>query len=161
MRILPRSLSSLLFYLGFVATCSSGFCENQSKLAPHYKEKFHLYLLVGQSNMAGRGKVEAQDKKPHSRVLMLNKGNAWAPAVDPLHFDKSMAGTGLGKTFGIRVAESNPEVAVGLIPCAAGGSPISTWAPGGYHGQTKSHPWDDAVKRAKIAMKEGVLKGIL
>ena len=28
-------------------------------------EKFHLYLLVGQSNMAGRGKVEEPDKKPH------------------------------------------------------------------------------------------------
>jgi hypothetical protein len=109
------------------------------KTSTRPKEKFHLYLLVGQSNMAGRGKVEAQDKKPHPRVLMLTKENRWTPAVAPLHFDKPFAGTGIGRTFGIRIAENNPDVTVGLIPCAAGGSPISTWEPGGYHGQTKSH----------------------
>ena len=72
------------------------------------KNQFHLYLLVGQSNMAGRGKVEAQDKKEHPRLLSLTKQNKWAPAVDPLHFDKPFAGTGLGRTFGIRIAENNP-----------------------------------------------------
>lgn len=63
------------------------------------KEKFHRFLLVGQSNMAGCGTVEAQDKTPHPRVLMLNKADAWVPAIDPLHFDKPAAGLGLGKTF--------------------------------------------------------------
>ena len=48
-------------------------------------------MLIGQSNMAGRGAVEAQDKKPHPRVLMLNKAGDWVPAVYPLHFDKSVA----------------------------------------------------------------------
>ena len=136
-------ISSLLGFPLFVA---SGQSQGQSPKVP--KDQFHLYLLVGQSNIAGRGKVEAQDKKIHPRVLMLDKKGAWAPAVAPLHFDKPFAGTGLGRTFGIRIAENNPEVTVGLIPCAAGGSPISTWEPGGYHGQTKSHPWDDAIKRA-------------
>ena len=159
MKTLPRSCFSFFFSLGFLAASQFGFAEKASK--PASKEQFHLYLLVGQSNMAGRGKVEAEDKKPHPRLLMLNKRNEWVPAVDPLHFDKSVAGTGLGKTFGVRMAEDNPEVTVGLIPCAAGGSPISTWKPGGYHGQTKSHPWDDAIKRTKFAMRDGVLKGIL
>lgn len=49
--------------------------------------------------MAGCGTVEAQDKTPHPRVLMLNKADAWVPAIDPLHFDKPAAGVGLGKTF--------------------------------------------------------------
>jgi len=57
------------------------------------------FLLVGQSNMAGCGTVEAQDKTPHPRVLMLNMADAWVPAIDPLHFDKPAAGVGLGKTF--------------------------------------------------------------
>jgi hypothetical protein len=129
------------------------------KLPP--PEKFHLFLLIGQSNMAGRGAVEAQDKKPHPRVLMLNKAGDWVPAVDPLHFDKSVAGTGLGKTFAIRVAEANRDVTIGLIPCAVGGSPIDTWRPGEFYPPTKSHPWDDAIRRAKLALKSGVLKGIL
>jgi hypothetical protein len=129
------------------------------KLPP--KEKFHLFLLIGQSNMAGRGVVEEKDRKPHPRVLMLNKAGEWVPAVDPLHFDKPVAGTGLGKTFGVEIAEANPGIVIGLTPCAVGGSPIDSWRPGEFYPPTKSHPWDDAIRRAKLAMKSGVLKGIL
>jgi hypothetical protein len=126
------------------------------------KEQFHLFLLVGQSNMAGRGKIDVEDRQPHPRVLMLNKDGQWVPAVAPLHFDKpGVVGVGLGRTFGIEVAEANPNITVGLIPCAAGGSPIASWEPGGYHSQTKSHPYDDAIRRAKAAMEHGTLKGIL
>jgi len=126
------------------------------------KENFHLFLLVGQSNMAGRGKVTPADKKPHPRVLMLNKAGQWAPATDPLHFDKPrMVGVGLGKTFGTVIAEKSPGITVGLIPCAHGGSPISVWQPGRYYKPTRGHPWDDAIKRANLAMKAGTLKGIL
>jgi hypothetical protein len=124
-------------------------------------EKFHLFLLIGQSNMAGRGAIEEQDKKPHPRVLMFSKAGNWAPAIDPLHFDKPVAGTGLGKTFAIQIVEANRDVTIGLIPCAVGGSPIDTWRPGEFYPPTKSHPWDDAIRRAKVAMKSGVLKGIL
>jgi hypothetical protein len=125
------------------------------------KEQLHLILLIGQSNMAGRGTVETQDKVPHPRVLMLDKAGNWVPAVDPLHFDKAAAGTGLGKTFGIKIAEANPEITVGLIPCAVGGSPIDSWKPGVFYPPTKSYPWDDAIRRTKLALKSGVLKGIL
>ena len=59
------------------------------------------------------------------------------------------------------MAEANPKITVGLIPCAAGGSPISTWQPGGYHGQTKNHPYDDTLVRAKKALEVGTLKGVL
>ncbi|GAA3951783.1 sialate O-acetylesterase [Hymenobacter algoricola] len=37
--------------------------------APERKDRFQLYLLVGQSNMAGRGRVEAQDTVPHRQDL--------------------------------------------------------------------------------------------
>lgn len=125
------------------------------------KENFQLFLLVGQSNMAGRGVVEAQDKVINPRVLMLNKEGQWAPAVDPLHFDKAAAGVGLGKTFGEIIAKATPGVTIGLIPCAVGGSPIDTWKPGVYYPATKSHPWDDMVKRVELALPAGTLKGIL
>ncbi len=125
------------------------------------KEKFHLFLLVGQSNMAGRGAVEEQDRTPHPRVLMLNKTGAWVPAIDPLHFDKAAAGVGLGKTFATFYAEAHPGITVGLIPCAVGGSPIDSWKPGAFYAGTKSHPWDDAMPRAQLALKSGTLTGIL
>ena len=50
---------------------------------------------------------------------------------------------------------------MGLIPSAAGGSAISSWQPGGYHSQTKSHPYYDALARTRLAMQRGTLKGIL
>ncbi len=125
------------------------------------KDQFHLFLLVGQSNMAGRGVVEEQDKTPHPRVLMLSKENQWVPATDPMHFDKPAAGVGLGKTFGQIVAEASPGVTIGLIPCAVGGSPIDAWKPGVFYPPTKSHPWDDMVKRVEAALPAGTLKGIL
>ena len=126
------------------------------------KENFHLFLLVGQSNMAGRGAVTPADRDPHPRVLMLNKAGEWVPAVDPLHFDKpAAAGVGLGRSFGIAVAEANPGVTIGLIPCAVGGSPIDTWKPGVFYQATQSHPWDDALRRARLALEAGTLKGIL
>lgn len=122
---------------------------------------FHLYLLIGQSNMAGRGEVEPQDKDVHPRVFTLNRTGEWVPAADPIHFDKPIAGVGPGLTFGKTIADHDPSVRVGLIPCAAGGSPISVWKYGGYWGQTNSKPYDDAIERTKIAVKHGILKGIL
>ncbi len=125
------------------------------------KENFHLFLLIGQSNMAGRGVVTPADQVPHPRVLALNKAGEWVPAVDPIHFDKSVAGVGLGRTFGLEVAAATPGVTIGLIPCAVGGSPIDSWQPGALDPATKTHPWDDAMRRAKVALASGTLKGIL
>lgn len=119
------------------------------------KDQFHLYLLLGQSNMAGRGVIEEQDRVSHARVLTFTKDNAWAPALDPLHFDKpAIAGVGLGSTFGRVMAHTNPDVTIGLIPCAVGGAPLSRW-------QKEGDLYQQAVKRSKTAMKEGTLQGIL
>jgi hypothetical protein len=125
------------------------------------RETFHVYLLLGQSNMAGRGKVEKEDATSHPRVFALNKEGRWAAAVEPLHWDKAGAGVGPGFAFGKAMADANPRIRIGLVPCAAGGSPIEAWTPGAFHEQTKSHPWDDALKRSKLALEKGTLKGFL
>ncbi len=141
-----------------------GFFTSAEAAAPALpaKEKFHLFLLVGQSNMAGRGPMTDADQIPHARVLMLNQAGAWVPAADPLHFDKPKAvGVGLGLTFADAVAAAHPEVTIGLIPCAVGGSPIDSWQPGYFYNATQSHPWDDALRRAQLGLSAGTLKGIL
>ena len=148
-----------LVILSGLTGCTS--TKKQAGFPPVPKEKFHLYLLIGQSNMAGRGVIEEQDRQPHPRVFALDKNNKWAPAVDPIHFDKPVAGVGPGLTFGRVMADRKPGVYIGLIPCAAGGSSIIHWKRGVWFEQTKSHPYDDAIERTKIAMKQGVLKGIL
>ncbi|QHT65920.1 sialate O-acetylesterase [Rhodocytophaga rosea] len=122
---------------------------------------FHVYLLLGQSNMAGRGVVEPEDQQVHPRIHMLDKNNEWKPASDPMHFDKPIAGVGPGLTFGKLMADTDSKITIGLVPCAAGGSSIDAWKVGGYHDQTKSYPYDEALKRARIAMQTGQLKGII
>jgi hypothetical protein len=147
-------LSAFLSLLGFAGLSLAG-----PDLPP--PEKFDLFLLAGQSNMAGRGALDADSAKAHPRVLKWTADNQWAPATEPLHWDKAGAGSGLAKSFAEIVAEKNPSITVGLIPTACGGSPISTWTPGAYHEQTKSHPYDDCMARAKAAMPSGKLKAIL
>ncbi|WP_199563208.1 sialate O-acetylesterase [Runella aurantiaca] len=146
-----------LFFYVFALFSLEAVAQN-----PNFKgKKLHLYLLVGQSNMAGRGKVEESDRTPHPRIWMLNKDNQWVPAVAPMHFDKPEAGVGPGLEFARVMAEVDTSVIIGLIPAAVGGSAIDSWQPGGYHDQTKSYPYDDALRRAKAALPAGKLKGIL
>lgn len=142
-------------------TCLFAACATAQDVSFPGKDKFQLFLLVGQSNMAGRGVVEEQDQTSHPRVLMLGKDGRWLPVTDPIHFDKPEVGVGLGKTFGRIIAEANPGVTIGLIPCVVGETPIGAWQPGVFYPPTKSHPWDDTVKRVEIALKAGTLKGIL
>ena len=109
-----------------------------------------LFLLIGQSNMAGRGMVEAQDKVPIPDVYALQKDDRWAPAIDPLHWDKpAVAGVGIGRSFARTVGGR-----IGLIPAAFGGTSLDEWKPG-------SPLFTEAVRRAKVAMKAGRLRGIL
>jgi len=125
-------------------------------------QTFHLYVLMGQSNMAGRGVITEEYKnESNSRVFMLDKNNHWMPAHHPLHFDKSVAGVGPGLAFAIKMANENPGIKIGLIPCAVGGTSIRSWKPGGYDSATKKYPYDDAAARIKAAMKSGVIKGML
>jgi Carbohydrate esterase, sialic acid-specific acetylesterase len=125
------------------------------------RDKLHLFLLAGQSNMAGRGEVEARDQEPIPQVLSLDAAGNWVKARDPIHWDKPSAGVGLARSFAIEYLKRHPGVTVGFIPAACGGSPISTWAPGQYFDQTHSHPYDDALARTRRALQFGTLRGIL
>lgn len=113
-----------------------------------------LFLLIGQSNMAGRGDVEAQDQVIHPRIFMLNKEMQWVPAKDPVHFDKPVAGVGLCSEFARVLAKENPTMNIGLIPCAVGGTGLDQWKPGGKL-------YSNAIERAHEAIKHGKLAGIL
>jgi hypothetical protein len=114
-----------------------------------------LFLLIGQSNMAGRGVIEPQDADPSANIYTLAQDLRWKPAVDPLHFDKpDIVGVGLGRSFAKVLARERPGVAIGLIPAAFGGTSLKEWSPDGKLFQ-------DAVRRARAAMQSGKLRGIL
>jgi hypothetical protein len=154
----PHLLGTLVIALMSLSTC---LIAQSSSVELPSKKNFHLFILAGQSNMAGRGHIEEQDKVAHPRILALSANREWVPAVAPIHFDKKQAGVGLGKSFALAMVEANPDITIGLIPAACGGSPIESWEPGGFHTQTQSPPYDDAISRTRTALKDGVLKGIL
>jgi carbohydrate esterase-like sialic acid-specific acetylesterase len=163
-RISKRRLLEMLLATGAVlgpAALAAAKGEVRAPEKPEKPTRMHLFLLVGQSNMAGRGDVEPIDREPLAHVLALNAAGDWVPAVDPLHWDKPSAGVGPGRTFAREYSSAHPGVTVGLIPAAVGGSPISTWEPGKLYEETHSHPYDDAISRARHALERGTLRGIL
>ena len=152
-----KMIKASLLSIMLTYTLSVAFA--QSKPDP----KFELYILIGQSNMAGRGALTPElQAAVNPSVYMFTKDSLWVLAKDPLHFDKPKAvGVGPGLSFGIAIAASQPEAKIGLIPCAVGGTAIEAWQPGGFDKATKTHPYDDALIRIREAMKYGQIKGVI
>jgi hypothetical protein len=124
-----------------------------TKLPP--KEKLHLYVLMGQSNMAGRGVVGPEDKTPHPRVIMLNLDGRWEQAIEPVTRDRAKGlGVGPALAFGKAMAEHDPDITIGLVPCAVGATALANWQKG-------EKLYEDAVRRTKLATEVGTLKGVL
>lgn len=146
----------------FITMLTSCFLLSIAAFCQPVDSNFHLYILAGQSNMAGRGEItDAYRIQEHPGVFMLTKDLKWVKAKHPLHFDKPVAGIGPGLSFGIKMAEANAKVKIGLVPCAVGGTSINAWAPGAYDNATKTHPYDDALVRIQAAMQKGIVKGII
>ena len=156
-----RSLAVALFCVLAGVMTATAADSDASFAVPADKAAFHIFLLAGQSNMSGRGEVGPEDKEPIPHVLALGKDGAWHPAVDPIHWDKPIAGVGLARSFAVAYLMDHPGVTIGFVPSACGGSPIAAWKPGAYFDQTHSHPYDDAIERTRIALASGTLKGIL
>ncbi|MEP7321989.1 MAG: sialate O-acetylesterase [Saprospiraceae bacterium] len=125
------------------------------------KENFYLYILAGQSNMAGRGFVQPEDTVSSTRVLTLNQDNIWVYAKEPLHYyESSRTGLDCGLSFGKEMtAKLKDSITVGLIPCAVGGSSIEQWINDStYRGVTL---YKNLLEKIRIASQSGKVKGIL
>ena len=139
---------------------------------------WQIYLLFGQSNMAGGAASEAQDRVVHPRVRMLAYDNCpsqnrtynqWYTASPNLH--GCGTGMGLGDWFGRIVADSMTQDTIALIPCAIPGVDIDFFRKNivsTRRGEFRippdnkaagAYPW--MVERLKIAQQKGVIKGIL
>lgn len=87
-----------------------------------------IFLLAGQSNMAGHAPLTQQDIHSHPRVLSLGPDQRWYLAREPLHRRRfQLRGLGPGLTFGKALAEAWPNRYIGLVPCAMGGSAVQHW----------------------------------
>ncbi len=140
-----RNVMAMVVTMGVAVSCGTVLAQGK---------EMALFLLIGQSNMAGRGAIKEPGTPVGKNVWMLNKSNAWVIAKAPVHFDKTVAGSGLCEEFARCYEKAHPGKTVGLIPCAVGGTSIGKWGP-------DSDLYKQAVKRAKLAMKNGKIEGIL
>jgi hypothetical protein len=117
--------------------------------------RLDLFLLAGQSNMAGRGDVEPRDRQPAAGLFALSAAEKWEPAVDPIHYDKpKIAGVGLARSFGQTLLSARQSAEIGFVPAAYGGSLLEEWLPGGKH-------YVEALRRTGVARAAGTLRGLL
>ncbi|CAN0922369.1 Probable carbohydrate esterase At4g34215 [Linum grandiflorum] len=108
-----------------------------------------IFILAGQSNMAGRGGVEhgkwngvvPRQSAPNPRILRLSGRLEWEVAKEPLHWDidveeNKTCGVGPGMAFAnslllnSNTSKSGGNMVVGLVPCAMGGTGIRRWRKG-------------------------------
>ncbi len=121
-------------------------------------KKITSFLMVGQSNMAGRGEIDDVPPIKNDLCFMLRMGR-WQPMSEPVNPDRAISGIrfhsgiSLAPSFADEFAKHTSS-AVGLIPCADGGTSISQWLPGGVL-------FDHAVMMTKLAMRTSELGGII
>jgi len=110
-------------------------------------------LLIGQSNMAGRGYTSEVEPILDERILMLRNGR-WQMMEEPIHNDRAVAGIGPAASFAKLWLDAHPNETIGLIPCADGGTSIEDWAPDGV---LTRH----AISEATFAQETSEIIGIL
>lgn len=168
------SLLSILTLATMLSSCS----EKQTD-----KSDFQVYLCFGQSNMAGAAKAEAQDSvvDPRFKVMSamdcpdLNREKGkWYTATPPLA--DCNAGLSPADYFGRTMVENLPkDIKVGVINVSVGGCKIELFDKDNYQTYVDSapdwmqgwianyggNPYGRLVELAKLAQKDGVIKGIL
>jgi hypothetical protein len=144
---------------------------------------FYIFICFGQSNMEGQGAIEAQDTTVDDRFQVFQAVDApklgrtrhhWYPATAPL----CREGTKLGPAdyFGRTLVANLPaKIKVGVINISVAGCKIelfqhasykayATTAPTWMEGIIKEYdgdPYQYLVDTARLAQKDGVIKGIL
>jgi hypothetical protein len=125
------------------------------------KDHFWIFILTGQSNMAGRGQVEPIDTISNRRILTIDRNLRWIYAKEPLHFyEPNLTGLDCGVSFANTLINSIPiGISVGIIPCAVGGSSIEQWLGDSTHREVAL--MTNFKEKVRFALQFGTIKGIL
>ncbi len=125
-----------------------------------------LFLLAGQSNMSGRGELDRHARPTTAPVYVFGNDYRWHRAIEPVDNGRNqidrvsfdvVVGVGPALAFGERWSELNPEIPVGLIPCAMGGTSIADW----QRQLDESTLYGSVLKRCRAASPQGTLQGVL
>ena len=146
----------------FLLCCCVLLCGGIFNVSAQENE-YDVFLLIGQSNMAGRGyMIDGDNEVIHKNVYILDTEGNVVPATNPLNqyssIRKEMSMQRISPAFGFaqKVAKKTGRKIL-LVVNARGGTTISQWA----KGETGDGFYEEAVRRTKQAMKYGDLKAIL
>ena len=117
------------------------------------KKVIKSFLMLGQSNMAGRGFINEVPPIYNERIQMLRNGR-WQMMTEPINYDRPVSGISLAGSFAEAWCCKNQDDIIGLIPCAEGGSSLDEWA-------VDKVLFRHAINEAKFAMQRSELVGIL
>jgi len=112
----------------------------------------HSFLMIGQSNMAGRGAPNEVEPIQNGCIYVLRNG-IFRPMYVPVNPDRVSSGINLAESFADAYQKHNRAI-VGLIPCADGGSALDQWREGEIL-------FDHACYQTELATRNSELKGIL
>ncbi len=158
---------SLSILAGSVAVLfGAPFSASAQDAKPKASAPMHIFLLTGQSNMAGRATIEKQDEAIVEGAMLWNiVDKKWEVAVPPYnrysphHKGLSMQRLNPGPSFVKAYTAANPGVTVGIICPVRGGTTIEQWKKG------ETEPWplfNSAIEITEAALAVGgELKGIL
>jgi hypothetical protein len=135
------------------------------EIPPEDRGRLSLFILAGQSNMSGWAEVP-KDQSTDSRIYLFGNDYRWREAVEPiddayLQVDKVSEdrGAGLGPSlaFATALLKRDPQLAIGLIPCAKSASGIVEW----QRNLSDYSLYGSCLKRARAASPMGRVAGIL
>ena len=112
----------------------------------------HSILMIGQSNMAGRGFPSEVEPICNKNIIMMRNGR-WRPLNVPVNPDRETSGINLVESFADLYAKDK-DVQVGLIPCADGGTCLDQWQIGGLL-------FDHACYMAELASRTSTIAAVL
>jgi len=144
MRNIVHTWCGLLFAVSALAQVPVDLSE-----LPDGVERVDIYLLMGQSNMKGRGAIPAGQTNHALIVNMHIDTHEWYEAEHPLHLKSKPdnAGYGPGVDFARELVKKDDKVLVALVPCARGGSSIGLWGANGSE-------YKKALARAQKALSD-------
>jgi len=146
--------------------CSSVYAQDTAAPQPDpgtYEgapEDLHIYLLIGQSNMAGRAPITEDQQGPIANAYLLNAQDTWQPATNPMNLYSTIRkGEGMqrlnpGYGFTLAMLEHNPDASIGLVVNARGGTRIEQWERGTQY-------YNEALRRLRAAQQTGTVMGVL
>lgn len=112
-----------------------------------------IFVMVGHSNMSGRG-AEPSSFGSDARIVMMGADHRWRTAAEPTDIVDASAGVSPGIAFAHAYMAAHSVTSVGLINCAAGGSTTSQWGP--------SYPlFINCQSAIRAAQADGYIAGVL